>query len=219
MADGCSMTRAQWYFDFISPYAYLQAQRLPELRKCCELELRPVLLAALLSHWGQLGPAEIAPKRVFTYKQVRWLARRQGIALTIPEAHPFNPLKLLRLAIHLGGGDDVVRRLFEFVWRDGCIPENEAAWRSLTTELGVADADEAIARDEIKRALRTNTEAAIDAGVFGVPTLAIDGQLFWGNDATDMARDYVSDPRSFVADAALIARLPMSAQRRPPPVR
>lgn len=70
------MKPAQWYFDFISPYAYLQAQRLQKLREYCELEPRPVLLAALLSHWGQLGPAEIAPKRQFTYKQVRWLARR-----------------------------------------------------------------------------------------------------------------------------------------------
>ncbi len=213
------MKPAQWYFDFISPYAYLQAQRLQKLRESCELESRPVLLAALLSHWGQLGPAEIAPKREFTYRQVRWLARRQGVALEIPEAHPFNPLKLLRLAIHLGGSDEVVRRLFEFVWRDGHIPENEAAWRALTTELGVVNVDEAIARDEIKRALRANTEAAIAAGVFGVPTIAIDGQLFWGNDATDMARDYLSDPGSFVADAALIARLPTAAQRRTPPVR
>jgi len=211
------MMRAQWYFDFISPYAYLQAQRLQRLRESCELEPRPILLAALLSHWGQLGPAEIAPKRVFTYKQVRWLARRQGVALTIPEAHPFNPLKLLRLAIHLGGGDEVVRRLFEFVWRDGHIPENEAAWSALTTELGVANADEAVARDEIKRALRANTEAAIAAGVFGVPTIAIDGQLFWGNDSTEMACDYLSDPGSFAADAAQIARLPMAAQRRTPP--
>lgn len=211
------MMRAQWYFDFISPYAYLQAQRIQRLRESCELEPRPILLAALLSHWGQLGPAEIAPKRVFTYKQVRWLARRQGVALAIPEAHPFNPLKLLRLAIHLGSRDEVVRRLFEFVWRDGHIPENEAAWRALTTELGVANADEAIARDEIKRALRANTEAAIAAGVFGVPTIAIDGQLFWGNDATDMACDYLGDPDSFAADAAQIARLPMAAQRRTPP--
>jgi 2-hydroxychromene-2-carboxylate isomerase len=213
------MTRALWYFDFISPYAYLQAQRLPQLRESCQLELRPVLLAALLGHWGQLGPAEIAPKRVFTYTQVRWLARRQGIALTIPEAHPFNPLKLLRLAIHLGCGDDVVRRLFDFVWRDGHIAEDEAAWRALTAELGVADPDQAVARDEIKRELRANTEAAIAAGVFGVPTLAIDEQLFWGNDATDMVRDYLRDPGSFAADAALIARLPVAAQRRTPTAR
>jgi 2-hydroxychromene-2-carboxylate isomerase len=209
------MTRAQWYFDFISPYAYLQLPRLPELADLCELELKPILFAALLNHWGQLGPAEIAPKRVFTYSQVRWRARRDSIALTIPEAHPFNPLKLLRLALHLGCSAPVIRRLFAFVWRDGHIPDNAAAWSALVAELGVANADEAIARDEIKQALRVNTEAAIAAGVFGVPTVAVDGHLFWGSDATDMARDYLRDPASFEEDAALIARLPQAAQRRP----
>jgi 2-hydroxychromene-2-carboxylate isomerase len=211
------MKRAQWYFDFISPYAYLQLPRLAEFAGLCELELRPILFAALLNHWGQLGPAEIAPKRVFTYSQVRWRARREGMTLTIPQAHPFNPLKLLRLAIHLGAGHGVVRRLFEFVWRDGHIPENERAFAALLQELGVAEG--AIARDEIKQALRSNTDAALAAGAFGVPTIVIDGQLFWGADATDMARDYLRDPASFAEDAALIARLPQAAQRRAPAAR
>jgi 2-hydroxychromene-2-carboxylate isomerase len=145
---------------------------------------------------------------------VRWRARREGIALTIPEAHPFNPLKLLRLAIHLGSGQAVVQRLFEFVWRDGHIPENARAWAALLEEQGVAEAD--IAREEIKQALRANTDAAIAANAFGVPTIVIDGQLFWGSDATDMARDYLEDPASFVQDAALIARVPQAAQRRAP---
>jgi 2-hydroxychromene-2-carboxylate isomerase len=213
------MTRAQWYFDFISPYAYLQLLRLPELSKHCELELRPILLAAVLNHWGQLGPAEIAPKRAFTYSQVRWLARRRKVALRIPEAHPFNPLQLLRLAIYLGGDHAVVRRLFEFVWRDGFIPENEAAWSGLLSELGAADAAAAIARDEIKQALKVNTDAAIAASVFGVPTLIVDGRLFWGNDATEMACDFLQDPSDFAADAELIANLPVAAQRRVPTTR
>ncbi len=213
------MTGAQWYFDFISPYAYLQMLRLPQFERLCRLELRPVLFAALLNHWGQLGPAEIAPKRVFTYRQARWLARRDGITLTLPEAHPFNPLKLLRLAIHLGADYAIVRRLFEFVWRDGCIPENVAAWSALTAELGVTDPETAVGREEIKQALRANTEAAIATGVFGVPTIVVGGQLFWGSDATDMARDFLADPSSFALDAALIARLPEAARRRVPPAK
>jgi 2-hydroxychromene-2-carboxylate isomerase len=156
---------------------------------------------------------------MFTYSQVRWRARREGIALTIPEAHPFNPLKLLRLAIHLGSGDGVIRRLFDFVWCDGHIPDNAAAWQALTAELGVEHADEAIGRDEIKQALRANTEAAIAAGVFGVPTIVVERHLFWGSDATDMARDCLRDRRSFDEDAALIARLPQAAQRRQPATR
>src|SRR5215813_13492728 len=122
------MTQADWYFDFISPFSYLQFHDLPRLRAVYEIRLRPILFAGLLAHWGQLGPAEIAPKRSFTYRQVRWLARRTGIALNLPPSHPFNPLALLRLAIHLNAGPDIVDRLFAFVWRDGKVPDDRAAF-------------------------------------------------------------------------------------------
>src|SRR5262245_54809881 len=131
---------ADWYFDFISPFSYLQLDRLPELEaQGLRISLKPILFAALLDHWGQRGPAEIAPKRSFTYAHTAWLARRRGVPLRVPEAHPFSPLKLLRLALHLGPDAATVRRLFEFVWRDGAIPENAAAWARLAQELGIAD--------------------------------------------------------------------------------
>lgn len=202
-----------WYFDFISPYAFLQFHRLRELDGKVDLQLKPVLFAALLDHWGQRGPAEIAPKRLFVYAQTRWLARRRGLAFRGPEAHPFNPLRLLRLALHLGASLQVVQRLFAFVWQEGFIPENDQAWRRLTAELGVADADAGVSRAEVKEALRRNTEQAIAAGVFGVPTLVIENKVFWGEDATQMALDYVADPEVFRRDDALIGALPMAAVR------
>ena len=205
--------KADWYFDFISPYAFLNFHRLGELDGRVEVRMKPVLFGAMLDHWGQRGPAEIAPKRTFVYRQAHWLARRRGLAFKGPEAHPFNPLRLLRLALHLGVTRDVVERLFRFVWQDGLIPENAAAWRALTAELGVDDADAALSRPEIKDALRRNTEEAIAAGVFGVPTLLLDGRLFWGDDATQMALDYLADPAPFHRDEAYVADLPMAAVR------
>jgi 2-hydroxychromene-2-carboxylate isomerase len=202
-----------WYFDFISPYAFLQFHRLGELDGRVKLRLKPVLFAALLDHWGQRGPAEIAPKRLFVYAQTRWLARRRGLPFRGPEAHPFNPLRLLRLALHLGVTPEIVRRLFAFVWQEGFIPENDTAWRALTTELGLEDAQTAIARPEVKEALRRNTEEAIAAGVFGVPTLMIEKKLFWGDDATLMALDYLAEPEPFRRDDELIAKLPAAAVR------
>ena len=98
-----STTRtADWYFDFISPFAYLQWQavrRLPGIVPVC----RPVLLAGLLSHHGHKGPAEIPSKRLFTYRHAQWRADRAGIPMTFPPAHPFNPLAALRLCIAAGG--------------------------------------------------------------------------------------------------------------------
>jgi 2-hydroxychromene-2-carboxylate isomerase len=206
--------QADWYFDFISPYAYLQFAELPRLRAAFEIRMTPVLLAGVLAHWGQLGPAEIAPKRSFTYRQVRWLARRSGMPLTLPQSHPFNPLPLLRLAIHLNADTETVNRLFAFVWRDGKVPDDKAAWSELAAELGVTDVERAVSDENIKQQLRANTERATAAGVFGVPTLVVDDMLFWGRDSTQMACDYAADPTSFMADEMRIRALPASAVRK-----
>ncbi|HEU4531921.1 MAG TPA: DsbA family protein, partial [Steroidobacteraceae bacterium] len=82
---------ADWYFDFISPYAFLNFHRLGELEGRITVRMKPVLFGAILDHWGQRGPAEIAPKRTFVYRQAHWLARRRELAFKGPQAHPFNP--------------------------------------------------------------------------------------------------------------------------------
>ena len=151
----------EWYFDFISPYAYLQFKRLEALGLQRELRLTPILFAGVLNHWGQRGPAEIPPKRVFTYRHVSWLARSLGVPFKMPEGHPFNPLKLLRLAIYGEVHWSLVARLFDFVWRDGFIPDNAAAFSRLIAGLELPDAGEGMNRPEVKAALRSNTERAI----------------------------------------------------------
>jgi 2-hydroxychromene-2-carboxylate isomerase len=181
-----------WYFDFISPYAWLQAERFAQLPAGVTLQCRPVLFAGLLEHWGQLGPAEIAPKRVFTYQYIVWRAAQLGLSCTLPRVHPFNPLKLLRLAVLLNVGHAQALRLFRFVWSEGHVAEESDAWRALIEELGVADADARIGDPQVKDGLRRNGEEAVAQGVFGVPTAVVDGHLFWGVDATDMLLDYIA---------------------------
>ena len=72
-------TVIDWYFDFISPYAYFAFLRLDELPPGIEVRLRPLLFAGLLNHWGQKGPAEVGPKRVWTYRSCLWQARQDGV--------------------------------------------------------------------------------------------------------------------------------------------
>ena len=207
--------QVDWYFDFISPYAWLQAETLDCLPPGVQLRCKPVLFAALLEHWGQLGPAEIAPKRVFTYRYIVWRAVKLGLRVHLPPSHPFNPLPLLRLAIVLGNEPQKMRRLFRFVWSEGKLPEEASAWRSLVEELGVPDAQARIAAPEVKMQLRSNGEEAIAAGVFGVPTLVIDGTLFWGVDATDMAADYLRRDSLFESELMRrAATLPEGNARR-----
>ncbi len=98
------MKTIHFYFDFISPYAWLGFDALPQALQGISHRVvhKPVLFAAMLKHHGQLGPAEMPSKRDWTYRQVLWLARQQGTALQLPAMHPFNPLGLLRLAIACG---------------------------------------------------------------------------------------------------------------------
>ena len=209
------MKTADWYFDFISPYAYLQATCLGALAKRAQIRARPVLFAGLLNHHGQLGPAEIAPKRQFVFRQALWLAQRQEIEMKLPPAHPFKPLPLLRLAIAMNCEIDAIKTIFEFIWRDGRNPDDPAEWEALTTSLGVTDAAGTLSQPQIKQALHDNTNEAIARGVFGVPTLVVDDQLFWGHDAADFFLDYLRDPAALqqaIFDPA--GRLAQGAARR-----
>ncbi len=203
--------RVDWYFDFVSPFAYLQFGKLAALPGNVDVHLEPVLLAGILGHWGQLGPAEIGPKRRFSYRYVTWLAERAELPFRMPTGHPFNSLPLLRLAWRLGPSHDLILRLFRFVWADGHIPQELDAWRALLAELGVPDEPDSA---EVKARLRQSTEAATARGVFGVPTSIVDGQLFWGNDATDFLIAYCRDPEILASPAMRHAdALPVAAAR------
>ncbi len=208
------MPSADWYFDFISPFSYLQCEQLPTLERSIRIRYRPVLFAALLAANGHKGPAEIVSKRRFTYRFVVWQAAKLGIPLKFPAAHPFNPLSLLRLAIVADCEPSAVRRIFRFVWRDGRLGDLPIEWAELTSELDIPDAASRIASSEIKDALKKNTDDAIARGVFGVPTLAIGDELFWGVDATAMAADYIAQGCKFTdAEMTRVASLPAGVQR------
>jgi 2-hydroxychromene-2-carboxylate isomerase len=173
-----------------------------------------VLFAGLLDANGQKGPAEIAAKRRFTYRFVVWQARKLGIPLKFPHEHPFNPLPLLRLAIACDCAPDAVHRIFRFVWKDGRLPDLPIEWAELTHDLALPDADARIASPEVKDELRRNTDEAIARGVFGVPTLAVGDELFWGVDATAMAADYVlAGCRYDDPEYARVSGLPVGASR------
>ncbi|MEO0317422.1 MAG: hypothetical protein RL404_1099 [Pseudomonadota bacterium] len=203
---------ADWYFDFISPFAYLQWRRLRKEASSLALRPVPVLFAGLLAHWDNKGPVEIPPKRGWTYAHCLWIARRHGIPMRLPAGHPFNPLPLLRLSIALGNTTQVIDRLFDFVWRDGHLPGAASDWQRLLDELGASPAQ--LETDAVKAALKANGERAIAAGVFGVPTAVVGSDLFWGVDATDMLLARVAGDAFFTSPEYQGAfELPVSTQR------
>ena len=205
--------RAIWYFDFISPFAYLQLAKILVLNERLPVEPVPILFAGVLDALGQRGPAEIPAKRLFTYRHVQWQAADAGITLRFPPTHPFNPLPALRLCIAAGSDWNAVQVIFEHLWQYGRAGDTPEALAEVATELISWDAAAATSQ-HVKDNLRRNTQRALDAQVFGVPTLQIDGQLFWGNDASAMALAYVEDPGLFEAgDYAHLGQIPVGIAR------
>ena len=201
------MKHIVFHFDVISPFAWLAFERLPQVLEgfSVNVEYRPVLLAGLLQHWGSKGPAEIEPKRQWTFRHVHWLAAQQGTPLDTPAVHPFNPLPLLRLALACGPNRRVVEALFRHAWVGGADAVDPARVAALTAAL-------APQRDpngtEVKAELRQATEAAAAAGIFGVPTFECEGRLFWGLDALPMLRDALQDGPWFQGTGWQDAALP-----------
>ncbi len=209
-----------WHFDIISPFAALAVPDIAALAACREVEFRPVLFAGLLKAHGHLGPAEIPAKRVQTYRMAQWLAQElaqkqadgQGVNFRFPPAHPFNPLQILRLLCVRALSAADVAAAFDLIWGEGADPESTQTGQRLADALGIAphDAQQQPAKDR----LRANTDAALAAGVYGVPTLQIGSELFWGLDALPMARAFLANPALFTSgEMARLANLPMATDR------
>ncbi|MEX1166667.1 MAG: 2-hydroxychromene-2-carboxylate isomerase [Hydrogenophaga sp.] len=223
------MRDIQFFYDPISPYAYLAFERLPEalMGHSVRMRYRPVLFAAMLKAGGQLGPAEIPSKRDWTYRQVSWLAHHHGTPLNLPAAHPFNPLALLRLGLACALDDApgetnrfVTEQLFRHVWLGGQDAVDPARLQALEARL-----QEHMAlrgrpwlspdSDEVKHRLRANTEEALSLGVFGVPSMVLDGRVFWGQDALPMLSACLQSDAWFQSgDWEAAAALPVGIARR-----
>lgn len=170
---------------------------------------KPVLFAGLLNHWGQKGPAEIPAKRKWTYRWCTWWAKELGIPFRFPAEHPFNPLQHLRLALACECRPDAVKRIFESIWMSGA--NASAGFAGLCSELGVSH-EQLV---EVKDLLRRNTEEAAARGVFGVPSFVAEGEVFWGADAVDFLKAFLTDP-SLLRNAEMrrVDGLPVGAARK-----
>lgn len=205
------MPNVVWYFDFVSPYAYFGLHALERLPKDIHLEYRPILFAGLLKHWGQKGPAEIAPKRKWTYRSCLWLARQNQMPFRMPAAHPFNSLPFLRLAITAGNTFPAIQSIFQALWTTGMNPADPALIERLANQLSVPL--ERLGAARVKEELRDNTERAVQSGVFGVPSLQIGDEIFWGSDAVDFAAAYLKDPDLLDEEMRHADTLPIGAVR------
>lgn len=204
------MKRITFYLDFVSPYAWLAFERLPESLQGLSYSVayRPVLLGALLQQHSNPGPAGITPKRDWTYRHVLWLGHQLGVPLQMPTQHPFNPLVLLRQALACSSDGSINRfvaeALLRHVWVGGHDALDAARLQQLAQELALQTKPETDS-NRVKALLRANTDTAAARGVFGVPAFGVDDQLFWGLDSLPMLRAYLQGDPWFATEAAAAA--------------
>jgi len=212
----------RFYFDYISPYAYIAWRQLPAIaaRHRQAIEPVPVVFGALLGAHGTKGPAEVAAKRRYILKDVYRKARRAGLPFALPPSHPFNPLLALRASSLVLPGDAqhrLIGALFAAVWETGEGIEAPGAVSRIATSVGLDGEaiERAASEPDAKVRLRAQTDEALAAGVFGVPTVVVDGELYWGVDALELLDTFLGQREPVPAE--LVARwetLPASATRR-----
>ncbi len=199
------MTQLNYYYDFISPFSYLLHEQLHRLPDHFELAYTPVLFAGLLKHWGTLGPVEIERKKLLTYRHTSWLADKMNLPFRVPDTHPFNPLPYLRFSIAMNNDPQLVTSLFRAIWCTDNDPATDKGRQAIWDAIGYPHADTQINAPEVKQTLIENTRRATELGVFGVPTIIADDELFWGLDAFEMLIDYLKCPQLFKSES--MARL------------
>jgi 2-hydroxychromene-2-carboxylate isomerase len=211
------MKRITFFLDPISPFVHLAFARLPEVLAglSVEVEIRPVLFAAMLKAHGNKGPAEIEPKRQWTFRHVAWLAAQHGVPMQVPAVHPFNPLPLLRLLLAAGANRHHTELVLRHVWEGGQDAADATRLAALRTALAPAGLPRDPDGDDVKAELRANTEAALAAGVFGVPSFVQGGRVFWGLDALPMLRDALAGGPWFEGPDWAEAGAPRPGVQRP----
>ncbi|WNG32707.1 2-hydroxychromene-2-carboxylate isomerase [Archangium violaceum] len=222
------MNRAplRFFFDYVSPYSYLAWTQLPGLaeRHGRPLELVPVLFAGVLNALGTTGPAEVRQKRFYIYKHTRRLAHDLGVPFVMPAAHPFNPLLALRVTAAVEDGEArqrLVSALYAAVWAGGgglLAPERVGA---VVASVGL-DARallEASQTPAVKEQVRRNTQELLSLDGFGVPTVVVDGELFFGVDSLGHLERFLrgEDPLSR-EELERLRTLPVAASRLPLPL-
>jgi len=189
VTDPSSSRIVRFYFDYISSNAYLAWLVLPEMAAEYGYRVEPIpaVFAGFLNAHGQLGPAEVPVKSYWMWKNNMRKAALLGRPLNPPAFHPFNPVLALRVS-SLPMADDerarLIDGLFDAVWVDGLHVADPAVVEQVANRAGldgarlVAQAQE----PEAKARLRAQGDAAIAAGAFGVPTMIVGDELFWGYD-------------------------------------
>lgn len=188
-------TPAKFYYDIVSPFAYLYIKQRHRLEDQLDIKPIPILLGGLLRSTENKGPGEVAAKRPHTYQFCVWQAEKLGIPFRFPEHHPFMTIAAQRLLVEQDADWSMVGHAFDYVWVEGKDPN--LSWPEFCTYLGLPGDTSKPDNAEVKAQLIANTNQAKSDGAFGVPALVVNQQCFWGVDTIDWVLDYLARPGMF----------------------
>jgi 2-hydroxychromene-2-carboxylate isomerase len=193
------MTKAvDFYFDFGSPAAYLAWTQLPTL--CADagatLVWQPILLGGVFQATGNRAPITVPLKGSYLFVDMARYAKRYGVPLVMNPHFPINTLHLMRAAVGLQLRADArfeayCAAMFRAIWVDALNLGDPAVLAATLTGDGFEPAAllALSAEPEVKEALKARTDAAVQRGIFGAPTMFVGEQMFWGQDRLDFVRD------------------------------
>ncbi|RZI41978.1 2-hydroxychromene-2-carboxylate isomerase [Herbaspirillum sp. HC18] len=193
------MTRqVDFYFDFGSPTSYLAWTQLPELARAAgaQLNFRPILLGGVFQATGNHSPAEIPRKAMWMNIDLARFAARYGVPFKHNPFFPINTLPLMRGAtgyqmLKPDAFESLVATIYKGMWVDGLNLGDPQVLGALLQRSGF-DPQEvlAIIQDPaVKEKLRAETEAAVERGIFGAPTMFVGDEMYFGQDRLDFVKE------------------------------
>ena len=181
----------EFYFDFISPYAYLAYKKIQSLPKDIKIKYKPVLLGALHNLEGITAPAFIKPKLKHMISDCDLIANKNKSNFIWNSKFPINSLSVMRgyLFINAENRELYMNVMFDAYWKDNLDISNEKILKNLIEKCKINSIKffDGIKDLKIKDELKSITQEAHDKGIFGAPTFVVNNKIFWGQDRLEFA--------------------------------
>jgi 2-hydroxychromene-2-carboxylate isomerase len=181
----------EFYFDFISPYAYLAYKKIQSLPNDIKIKYKPVLLGALHNLEGITAPAFIKPKLKHMISDCDLIANKNKSNFIWNSKFPINSLSVMRgyLFINAENRELYLNVMFDAYWKDNLDISNEKILKNLIEKCKINSSKffDGIKDLKIKDELKSITQDAHDKGIFGAPTFVVNNKIFWGQDRLEFA--------------------------------
>ena len=179
-----------FYFDIISPYAYISHKKISKINNIV-FNYKPIFLAGLHNLAGIDPPAFNKFKMKNMVNDCNLVSKKNNIQFKWNTNFPINSLSLMRgyLCVIKGKQDEYLNTFFDAYWKDNQDLSDIKIINKLLSKIKI-DSEEffkSIKDQSIKNKLKNLTSEAFQKEVFGAPTFISNNKIFWGQDRLEYA--------------------------------